>query len=60
MMGQRAATFTEVDVKRAIRAATKAGFDVKGVEITRLGTIRLLQSVPEEKNEVDDREPIIL
>ncbi|WP_336800833.1 hypothetical protein [Kaistia sp. MMO-174] len=59
-MGQRAATFTEVDLKRAIRAATKAGFEVKGVEITRLGTIRLLQSVGEEKIDVDDLEPIIL
>ncbi|MCX5518480.1 hypothetical protein OSH10_08530 [Kaistia defluvii] len=59
-MGQRAATFTEVDLKRAIRAATKAGFEVKGVEITRLGTIRLLQTVTEEKIEVDDLEPVIL
>jgi hypothetical protein len=59
-MGQRAATFTEVDLKRAIRAATKAGFEVKGVEITRLGTIRLLQTVTEEKIEVDDMEPVIL
>lgn len=59
-MGQRAATFTEVDLKRAIRAATKAGFEVKGVEITRLGTIRLLQTVTEEKFEVDELEPVIL
>jgi len=59
-MGQRAATFTEVDLKRAIRAAAKAGFEVKGVEITRLGTIRLLQTVTEEKIEVDELEPVIL
>lgn len=59
-MGQRAATFTEVDLKRAIRAATKAGFEIKSVEITKLGTIRLLQSVVEEKDDVDDLDPIVL
>jgi hypothetical protein len=59
-MGQRAATFTEVDVKRAIRAASKAGFEVRSIEITKTGTIRLLQTAPDEEIEVDDLEPIIL
>jgi Tfp pilus assembly PilM family ATPase len=43
-----AATFKQVDVERAIRAASKAGLPVDAVEITREGTIRVLTSVKQE------------
>lgn len=59
-MAQRAATFTEVDVRRAIRAAVKAGFAVRSIEITRDGTIRLLQTEPTEQMAVDETEPVVL
>jgi hypothetical protein len=59
-MAQRAATFTEVDVRRAIRAAGKAGFVVRTIEITKEGTIRLLQTEPPEQSTVDETEPVVL
>lgn len=46
------ATFKQVDVERAIKAATKAGLPVDSVEITKEGTIRLLTK-RDEKVEPD-------
>jgi hypothetical protein len=59
-VSNRAAAFTEVDLKRALRAATKAGWPVKSVEITREGTIRLLQASPPSAPALDEAEVIDL
>ena len=37
-----AATFKQIDVERAIKAAFKAGLPVDSVEITKEGTIRII------------------
>jgi len=38
-MGRGPATFKKEDLKRALRAAKEAGFDVQRVEIDKAGTI---------------------
>lgn len=38
------ATFKQIDVKRAIKAVQEAGLEIRTVEITRDGTIRVLTS----------------
>jgi hypothetical protein len=41
-MGRRPATFTEADLKRAIKAAEAAGMAVGAVEIDQDGRIRVI------------------
>ena len=42
--GRRTATFTERDITRAIKGATKAGIEVAGARIERDGSIQLIFS----------------
>lgn len=53
-MGKRA-SFTEVELARAIKAARKID-PTSIVEVTREGTIRIMpaQTQPQQGNEVDD------
>lgn len=57
-MGHGSATFKEIDLTRALRAARKAGADVGRVEIGRDGRIVLVlkngDEVSPERNEWDE------
>lgn len=51
------ATFKQVDVERAIKAAQKAGLKVEVVEITRDGTIRILTG---KRSEYPEKQHFVL
>jgi hypothetical protein len=57
-MPRRAATVTQSDVARAIRAAKQAG--AAAVDVQRDGTIRILLNAPHIAPEADERSADII
>jgi hypothetical protein len=57
-MARRAATITQADVARAIRAARQTGADA--VEVRRDGTIVILLSAPPIAPDLDDKLPTLI
>lgn len=49
-------TFTEAQVRRAVKGALAGGLKIGEVKIDPDGTIRILPAAP-EKTQPDDREP---
>ena len=57
-MARRAATITQADVARAIRAARQTGADA--AEVRRDGTIVILLSAPPIAPDLDDKLPTLI
>ena len=47
-MGRGPCTFREVDVRRAVNAARKAGLEIAGVKVSREGDIIIVAGKPSE------------
>jgi len=50
-MGRGPCTFKEADVRRAVKAARKAGVEIAGIKVSRGGDIIIVAGKPKEAND---------